>query len=69
MKETNRELLIRIDERQQQVLNHLKELNGAVDANKTNVRRLALGVIIGSVVWIKESRDVIIGSIAALFKI
>lgn len=71
-KSTN-ELLIRIDERQQELLKHtseieahLKELNGSVSRNKENILRLAYSLIIGTTIWIKESRDFIISIIKYL---
>lgn len=70
---TQRELLIRIDERQKIVLahlieveTHLKELNGNVNRNKANIQKVVYAIMLGSVIWIKESRDFMIGFLGSI---
>lgn len=72
-KMTTRELLIRVDERQVEILKkmnnveeHLERLNGQVGKNKDNIAKVFWLLILGSVIYIKESRDFLITLIKSL---
>lgn len=78
--ETNKELLIRIDERQKtisehvaEIEEHLRELNGSVARNQAgisknsfNIKVLGVVLVAGSFIWIKESRDFILTLLKSL---
>ena len=42
---------------------HLIKLNGTVASNKSNIQKICFALVVGSAVWIKESRDYIISFI------